>query len=91
LEEEIAPMLALSLVWVLLGLLIGSLALGGRQRLAPLEHHGWAVLLLLGALAGLAGGWLGTLIYGRFFGTATSAWVAVLAVVLVPWIVNRRR
>jgi hypothetical protein len=84
-------MLALSLVWVLLGLLIASLALAARLRLARVARHGWAVLLLIGSLAALAGGWLGALIFGRFFGTATSAWVAVLAVVLVPWIDNRRR
>jgi hypothetical protein len=83
-------MLALSLVWLILGVLIGSLALGGRLRLASVQRYGWAILLLIGALAGLAGGWLGTLVYGRFFGTATAAWVAVLAVVLIPWIVNRR-
>ncbi|PWT77416.1 MAG: hypothetical protein C5B60_02755 [Chloroflexi bacterium] len=83
-------MLALSLVWVLLGLSIGLLALGGRLRLNVTMRHGWALLLLIGALAGLAGGWLGTLVYGRFFGTATSAWLAVLAVVLIPWIINRR-
>jgi hypothetical protein len=83
-------MLALSFVWLILGVLIGSLALGGRLRLTSVQRYGWAVLLLIGALAGLAGGWLGTLVYGRFFGTATAAWVAVLAVVLIPWIVNRR-
>jgi hypothetical protein len=83
-------MLALSLIWILLGLLIGSLALGGRLRLDINVRHSWALLLLIGAVAALAGGWLGTLVFGRFFGTAASAWVAVLAVVLIPWIVNRR-
>ncbi|MGO8951131.1 MAG: hypothetical protein ACLQUY_26455 [Ktedonobacterales bacterium] len=84
-------MLALSLLWIVLGGLIGSLALAGQLRLAKPERYGWAILVLLGALAGLAGGWLGTLIYGRFFGTATAAWVAVAAVVLIPWTLNRRR
>ena len=83
-------MLALSLLWLVLGGLVGSLALAASVRLARPKHYGWAILVLVGAVAGLVGGWLGTLIYGRFFGTATAAWVAVLAVVLIPWTLNRR-
>jgi predicted lipid-binding transport protein (Tim44 family) len=87
-------MLALSFIWLLLGVFIGALALGARLRPLPayLGRYGWAAMLGIGALAGLIGGWLGTILYGRFFGTACAAWIAVLSVTLVffsPWALNR--
>ena len=81
-------MLALSLLWLVLGGLIGSLAWAGHVRLAHLQRRGWAALLAIGLVAALVGGWLGTLVYGRFFGTATAVWLAVLAVVSIPWTLN---
>ena len=83
-------MLSLSILWVVLGLAIGLLAVAaglGPTRSGP---NNWRILLVIGVLAGLAGGWLGTLLFGRFFGTATSAWIAVLAVVVIPWAAGRR-
>lgn len=82
-------MFSLSILWVLLGLVIGLLAVAARLDLRRSGPTNWRILLLIGILAGLAGGWLGTLLFGRFFGSATSAWVAVLAVVVIPWAVGR--
>jgi hypothetical protein len=42
-------------------------------------------------LAALLGGWLGTLLWGRLFGTPTALWVAVLVVALGPWLFTRLR
>ena len=81
-------MLALSLLWLVLGGLIGLLAWAGHVRLAQLQRRGWAGLLAIGVVAALVGGWLGALVFGRFFGTATAVWLAVLAVVCVPWTLN---
>jgi uncharacterized membrane protein YeaQ/YmgE (transglycosylase-associated protein family) len=88
-------MLVLSLCWLLLGALIGVLANGAKLRPgAPrrtASHHprqGWLLMLAIGALAALLGGWLGTLLLGKYIATAVALWVAVLAVVvcrLVPW------
>jgi hypothetical protein len=83
-------MFLLSILWVVLGLVIGSLAVAARLGATRSGPYNWRLLLLIGALAGLAGGWIGTLLFGRFFGTATSAWIAVLAVALIPWVAARR-
>jgi hypothetical protein len=84
-------MLSLSILWVLLGLVIGLLAVAARlDRRHSSGPTNWRILLLIGVLAGLAGGWLGTFLFGRFFGSATAAWVAVLAVVVIPWAAGRR-
>ena len=86
-------MFTLSILWVLLGLLVGALGIAARRG-APRSHqsgsYDWRIILVIGALAGLAGGWLGTLVFGRFFGAATSAWIATLAVVVIPWAARRR-
>jgi ABC-type Mn2+/Zn2+ transport system permease subunit len=79
--------LILSSVWIVGGALVGALALAAA--LAPgatgrRGHRGGWRLIGVGALAGVLGGWAGTLVFGRFFGDPTAAWVAVLAVVAVP-------
>lgn len=83
-------MLALSLIWLVIGIIVGALALGARLRPAVWGRRGWLVLLGVGAAAGLIGGWLGTFVFGRYFGTATALWVAVLVVVATPWLVAWR-
>ena len=82
-------MLLLSLLWLLLGSIVGVLALTARLR--P-DAWGCRGLLLLGfdALAALLGGWMGTLLFGRLFGTPTALWVAIL-LVLLAWLVVRLR
>lgn len=83
-------MLALSLIWLGIGMLVGALALGARLRPAAWGRYGWLVLLAVAAAAGLIGGWLGTLVFGRYFGTATALWIAVLVVAAIPWLVAWR-
>ncbi len=82
-------MLILSLFWLLLGILIGALASATRLRPASSSwgHRGWLVMLAVGALAALIGGWLGALLLGRYVATAVALWVAVLGVVVLPWLV----
>ena len=77
-------MLILSLIWVVLGLLIGALANGAKLRPAVWGRRGWLAMLGLGALAALLGGWMGTWVLGSLFATATALWIAVLGVALVP-------
>ena len=83
-------MLLLLLLWLALGILCGALALAARMRPAAWGRWGWLLLLGLGALAALLGGWLGTLLLSKLFGTPAALWVAVLAVAL-PWLVERLR
>ncbi len=76
--------LILSLIWVVLGLLIGALANGAKLRPAAWRRRGWLAMLGLGALTALLGGWLGTWVFGALFATATALWIAVLGVALLP-------
>jgi uncharacterized membrane protein YeaQ/YmgE (transglycosylase-associated protein family) len=84
-------MIALSLLWLLVGLVVGSLGLAARLRPAAWTRYGWLRVLALGAVAGLLGGWLGTFFFGRYFGTPTALWVAVVAVAMAPLVVSRLR
>lgn len=81
-------MFVLSLTWLGVGLVVGLLALGARLRPAAWGRFGWLILLGCGGAGGVAGGWLGVLVFGRYFGTATALWVAVLVVVAAPWLAN---
>ena len=80
-------MLILSLLWLVLGLLIGLLANAARLRPAAWVRGGHLRMLGLGALVALLGGWLGTLVFGALFATATAVWVGVLGVALVPRVI----
>jgi hypothetical protein len=82
-------MLALSLLWLLLGGVSGALALGARLRPALWGPRGRLIMLGVGAAAGLLGGWLGALVLGRLYGTVTALWIAVLVVVTAPWLSTR--
>ena len=81
-------MLALSLFWFVLGILIGALANAARLRPSSWDRHGRLLMLGVGALAALLGGWLGVLLLERAVATAMALWVAVLGVTL-PWLVTR--
>jgi uncharacterized membrane protein YeaQ/YmgE (transglycosylase-associated protein family) len=76
-------MLILSLWWLLLGCLVGTLANAARLPPGAWGRRSRLVLLGVGALAALLGGWLGTLLLGRYVATAVALWVAVLGVVMV--------
>lgn len=84
-------MFILFLIWVGLGLLIGALALAARLRPASWGRQGWLWMLGLGILAAQLGGWLGTLLMDRLYGTADALWVAALLVFAVPSLAERRR
>ena len=81
-------MLILSLLWVLLGLLIGALANAAKLRPTAWARGGRLGMLGLGALVALLGGWLGTWELGPLFATATALWVAVLGVALLPRLIT---
>lgn len=81
-------MLILSLLWVVLGLLIGALANAAKLRPASRGRVGRLRMLGLGALVALLGGWLGTWVLGALFATATALWIAVLSVALLPRLIT---
>ena len=82
-------MLQLSLFWILLGIIFGLLAQVARVGFSAHGVAGWpGWLATLGTGAGFAlvGGWLGTQIWGRLFGTPTALWVGIIAVFIAPWL-----
>ena len=81
-------MLILSLFWLLIGLLIGALANAAKLRPATWVRGGRLGMLGLGAPVALLGGWLGTLLLGTLFATATAIWIAVLGVALLPRLIT---
>jgi hypothetical protein len=81
--------LLLSLIWAVLGLMVGALGLGARLRPAAWGSHGWRIMLGLGVVAALTGGWLGAWLLGRFFGTMAALWIAVVVVVAAPLLTSR--
>jgi uncharacterized membrane protein YeaQ/YmgE (transglycosylase-associated protein family) len=77
-------MLILSLFWLLIGLLIGALANAAKLRPMAWVRGGRLSMFGFGALGALLGGWLGTLLLGTLFATATALWIAVFSVALLP-------
>jgi len=77
-------MLALSLAWFLLGILVGLLSSAAKLWPASWGKRAWLILPSIGIVAALAGGWLGTLLLGKLLASAVAVWVCVLCVALVP-------
>jgi hypothetical protein len=82
-------MLVLSLVWLLLGIIIGLLGIAAKLWPTPWGKRAWLILPAIGIVAVLASGWLGTLLLGKLLASAVALWVCVLCVALVPLIMGR--
>jgi len=82
-------MLILSLIWPVIGLLLGLLACGARLRPVTWGKHGWLVMLAVGIVSALFGGWLGVWVFGPQFATMTALWIGVVGVCL-PRLLARR-
>lgn len=82
-------MFVLSLFWLLMGILVGALANLAKLRPAPWGPYGWLVMLGISLLAALLGGWLGSLLLGRYVATAVALWVPILCVLLAPRLTAR--
>ncbi len=80
--ESYINMLTLSLLWILIGLLIGALANGVRPQRGAWGRRRWFYLPVVGALLALLGGWLGILLMGVLFATAMAIVVAAGGVVV---------
>ena len=71
-------MLALSLVWLLIGAFIGLLANAAQFRPATWMHLSWLVMMSIGAIIALCGGWLGVWLLGKYFATAMALWLSLI-------------
>ena len=83
-------MLQLSLVWLLIGALIGLLADVAHLRPATWTRLNWLLMMSIGAIAALCGGWLGIWLLGKFFATAMVLWIAIAGVVVLPQGIYKR-
>lgn len=87
-------MLALSLVWLGIGALVGLIAV--VARLAPVSASrnwggwGWLAAPLLGALVALVAGWLAQLLLDHVFATCAAVWLCIAAVVGMGLFSRRR-
>ncbi len=81
----------LALLWPAIGLLIGTLACGARLRPPSWGRYGWLMLLAIGALSSLLGGWLGALVFGVQYATVTALWISVVGVVLAGFFGKQSR
>ena len=80
-------MLALFLLWLLIGLLTGALANAAKIRPASSTRWRWLILPGIGAVAALVGGWVGMLFVGQYFATGSALWVGVLGV-MIPGLIS---
>ena len=77
-------MLLLSLIWGVMGLVVGALGCGARLRFVLWGKRGWLVMLSIGVVYALVGGWLGAWLFGLQFATVAALWVGVVGVCVVP-------
>jgi len=83
-------MLILSLIWLGLGVVIGSVALAARLAPVGRGRLGW-LALAPGAVAALLGGWLGSMLLDRIEASLVAVWVSILAVSVVGLLARRQR
>jgi uncharacterized membrane protein YeaQ/YmgE (transglycosylase-associated protein family) len=84
-------MLLLSLIWLVIGLLLGALANGAKLRPASWVKRGWLIMLGLGMVSALLAGWLGVWVLGVQYATVTVLWVSVLCVGVLPRFFTNRK
>ena len=82
-------MLALSLIWLALGALLGAAATWGRLTPPRWESRRWLALPTLGAGAALLGGWGGALLLDHLFATLVAIWLCVATMNVVSLLAGR--
>ncbi|MGH2508703.1 MAG: hypothetical protein ACRDHZ_15060 [Ktedonobacteraceae bacterium] len=80
----------LTIIWAVLGSIIGALALAAHLKPTNWGRSGWCWMLALGLGSALLGGLIGLWLFGRLFSTAMGLWIAVLGS-CTPWLLIRLR
>ena len=82
-------MLALSLLWLIIGIISGALANAAKLQSATWQRWGWLITPTIGAMAALIGGWIGVLFVGQYFATGCALWMGILGV-MIPGLIHLR-
>ena len=77
------------LLWLVVGLVAGVLALVAVYRTVPREPSGWLGALVVGVVGGLVGGWLTGLVDLEAVSWLGSLVVAFVGAVLILWLLRR--
>ncbi len=77
------------LLWLVIGLVAGVLALFAVYRTVPREPSGWIGALAIGIVGGLVGGWLTDLVDLETVSWLGSLVVAFTGAVLLLWLLRR--
>ena len=77
------------LLWLVVGLVAGVLALFAVHRTVPREPSGWIGALALGIIGGLVGGWLTDLVDLETVSWLGSLIVAFAGAALILWLLRR--
>jgi uncharacterized membrane protein YeaQ/YmgE (transglycosylase-associated protein family) len=76
-------------VWLVLGLAAGVLALLAMYRTFPRDAIGWLGALVVGVLGGLLGGWLANLIGLRAANWVGAIVIAFVGAAIILWLLRR--
>lgn len=76
-------MLALSLIWIAAGALVGVVAVAARLTPPRWQRRRWLALPALGAASALIGGWLSTLLFDHLLASCFAVWLCISAVGVV--------
>ncbi len=77
------------LLWLVVGLVAGVLALFAVYRTVPREPSGWIGALVIGVIGGLVGGWLADLVDLETVSWLGSLVVAFAGAALILWLLRR--
>ena len=77
------------ILWLVVGLVAGVLALFAVYRTVPREPSGWIGALVVGVIGGLVGGWLADLVDLETVSWLGSLVVAFAGAALILWLLRR--
>ena len=77
------------ILWLVVGLVAGALALFAVYRTVPREPSGWIGALAIGVIGGLVGGWLADLLDLETVSWLGSLVVAFAGAALILWLLRR--
>lgn len=83
-------MLLLSLFWFVLGIVLGGIASIAQLCPSLWKRGGWLYLMGISAVSATGAGWIGVLLFGRYFATPTALWIPI-SIIVVLWMVTKVR